>query len=180
MFRVITVILKTLNKLLFLSCFRLFVNSFFCFRMASFCLFAWHVFAWLPFVFSRRNNASEKTLLRKDEKDETTPGEKTKDERTLSKKKKKTPHNKTRKFKFQMASFRMAFFFLLSLRAKFLSFRLVSFFFSHGIILSFRLFAWHYFRLFAWHLFVFSHGVFFTAKRRYGNKSATLKRRHAK
>ena len=90
----------------------------------------------------------EKTKRRhaKRRQDEITPREKTKRRHA---KRRKTPREMTTKLKFQMASFRMAFF---RLCAKISPFRVAGFVFSHGVISSFRM---AFFRL-----FVFWHGVF--------------------
>ena len=61
------------------------------------------------------------------------------------------------KLKFQMASFRMAFF--SSFRAKISSFRVTGFVFSHGVILFFFVFSHGVFSSFRF--VFFSHGVFY-------------------
>ena len=115
------------------------------FRLASFCLFAWHYFVLSSGVFSLRKD--EKTKKKKKK-----TGKKTKRRHEMRKKNDKTPGEKAKRTTnsvFLMVSFRMAF---------------------SSFALIFRLFTWRLFVLSpgvfssfflaSFHLFNFLHGVF--------------------
>ena len=143
--------------------------------MALFRLFLFRLFPWRYFVFShgvissfrlfacrlfvakRRKTPCEKTTRCNNakQKDEKTPCEKTK--------KRKDATRKMTKFKFQMASFRMAFF--SSFRAKISSCGVTGFVFLLGVILSFRMAFFRHFVFFAWR--------FFAAKRQKDERKQT-------
>ena len=132
-YMVIIYILQVFNKLHFCC---LFVIS--SFRVASFRLFAWRYFVFSHSVFSPRKDEKMPCVWKRIG----TPPLMLSYSILKVPIRFHTPREKTTKLKFQIASFRMAFFRLFALK--------------------FRLFEWRVssFRLFAWRYFVFWHGVF--------------------